>query len=113
MAVRVTGENLAEKSTSDENILPVLRRLKQPTFFTRDRDFWNPKWCHSRYALVYLDIPEHEGQIAWYVRRFLRHAEFDTSAKRLGKVFHVRQLGVRTWAHGARRPSVTRWERIP
>src|SRR5258706_4583452 len=39
MAVRQIGRDVAKISTSDENILPVLHRLKRPTFFSRDRDF--------------------------------------------------------------------------
>jgi hypothetical protein len=37
IAVRVIGEEIAEKSINDENLLPVLHRLKRPTFFTKDR----------------------------------------------------------------------------
>ncbi len=40
IAVRQIGPDLAKASTTDENILPVLHRLKHPTFFTRDEDFW-------------------------------------------------------------------------
>ncbi len=109
IAVRVIGEDLADKSISDENILSLLHRLKQPTLFTRDRDFWNAEFCHPRYALVYMDIPEHEGLVAAYIRRLLRHAEFDTNGKRLGKVIHVHQTGVKMWQRGTRTLKSIEW----
>jgi hypothetical protein len=37
-----------------------------------------------------MDIPEHEGEIALAIRRFLAHRAFDTHGKRVGKV--VREL---------------------
>ena len=48
--VRQVGLDIAATGTSDENVIPVLHRLKRPTFFTRDRDFWNPKLLHARYC---------------------------------------------------------------
>jgi hypothetical protein len=42
IAVRQIGSEIAGAGTADENILPVLHRLKRPTLFTRDEDFWNP-----------------------------------------------------------------------
>ena len=72
--VRLISE-VAARSMDDENIIPVLHRLKTPTFFTKDRDFWNYKLIHASYCLVYLDIPEHEGEVAAYIRRFLHHPD--------------------------------------
>lgn len=109
ITVRVIGEEIAEKSISDENILAILHRLKQPTFFTKDRDFYKPALCHPAYALVYMDVPEHEGQVAGYIRRFLRHPEFDATAKRLGKVIHVHVASVKFWKAGTRTTNVVKW----
>ena len=39
LAVRQIGPDVANQSIGDDDILPVLHRLKQPTFFTRDGDF--------------------------------------------------------------------------
>ena len=38
---RVIGVEVGAIGTSDENVLVVLRRLKSPTFFTRDIDFFD------------------------------------------------------------------------
>ena len=92
------------------NRLSLLHRLKQPTLFPRDRDFWKAKLCHPRYALVYMDIPEDEGLVAAYIRRLLRHPEFDTNGKRLGKVIHVHQTGVKFWQRGTRTLKSVEWE---
>ncbi|MDA1272959.1 MAG: hypothetical protein O2960_02750 [Verrucomicrobia bacterium] len=110
IAVRVIGEDLADKSISDENILSLLHRLKHPTFFTRDRDFWKAELSHPRYALVFMDIPEHEGLVATHIRRFLRHPSFNSNLKRLGKVIHVHQTGIELWHGGAQSKRFHEWE---
>ena len=61
IVVRQIGRDVAKVSAADENILPVLHRLKRPTFFSRDRDFWKSELVHRSYCLVFLDIREHEG----------------------------------------------------
>jgi len=108
-AVRQIGPDIASLSTSDENILPVLHRLKRPTFFTRDEDFWNRCLVHARYCLVYLDIQEHEGEIASAIRRFLRHPLFNTHANRMGKVVRVRPASISYWQARRRSLQMVKW----
>ena len=62
LAVRQIGPDVANQSIGDDDILPVLHRLKQPTFFTRDGDFWKPRLWHAGYCLVFMDVPELEGE---------------------------------------------------
>jgi hypothetical protein len=97
IALRVIGVDIAPKSISDENIVPLLLTLKKPTFFTRDRDFWNADLCHPKYALVFLDVPEIEGEVARHIRLFLRDPRFKTAASRLGKVFQIQPSAIRYW----------------
>ncbi|MBI3245376.1 MAG: hypothetical protein HYZ50_02580 [Deltaproteobacteria bacterium] len=78
-----------------EDILPLLHRLKQPTFFTLDHGFYHPTLRHQRYCLVFLDVWDDEA--AEYIRRLLRHSEFRTRAQRMGKVVRVRHSGVNYW----------------
>ena len=59
-----------------EGILPLLHRLKYPTFFTLDHGFYHPPLRHQGYCVVFLDVWEDEA--AEYIRRFLRHIEFRT-----------------------------------
>ena len=109
IAVRQIGPDLARPSIGDDNILPMLHRLKRPTFFTRDRDFWRRELAHARYCLVFLDIPEHEGQIAEAIRRFLRHPRFDAHAKRMGLVARVHFDGVDFHQPGERKVERVAW----
>ncbi|MBL8190342.1 MAG: hypothetical protein JNK38_20160 [Acidobacteria bacterium] len=80
----------------DKNdVIPLLHRLKRPTFFTRDADFYKTDLCQMAYCLVFLDIPADEA--AEYTRRLLRHSSFRAQAKRMGKVIRVRSTGVSWW----------------
>jgi hypothetical protein len=110
VAVRQIGPDLAKVSTTDENILPVLQHLKAPTFFTRDRDFWDATLRHRHYCLVFMDIPEHEGEVASAIRRFLRQRSFNTHAKRLGKVVRIHLAGIQFWQVGRQRLQTVSWE---
>lgn len=103
------GPNIARTSTSDDDILPILHRLKRPTFFTRDEAFWKRRLAHARYCLVFLDIREKEGEIAAAIRRFLRHPVFNTHGKRMGKVVRIRLTGVNYWPTSRRALTSVKW----
>ena len=102
---------MADLSTfgiSDENLIPVLHRLPQPTFFSHDGDFFKASLCHGHYALVYLDVADTEE--AQFIRRFLKHPAFNTQAKRLGIVARVRAAGVQFWRKGQTVFQRVEWE---
>jgi hypothetical protein len=105
--VRLIGDEIARTGDTDENLLPVLRGLKQPIFFTQDQDFIRFSWLHPDYGLVWLET--HPNAVADYVRRFLRHPEFETQAKRLGIVARVRASGVSYWRVGSRQLRHAAW----
>lgn len=104
---RVVGEDVAVGGTADEALLPVLRRLPQPTFFTLDRDFHRADWAHRDYCLAWLDVPYQEA--AEFIRGFLRHPAFDTQAKRLGTVARVHAGGIHFWRFGQPGQKAERW----
>lgn len=79
----------------DEEIIPLLHRLHRATFFTLDFDFYKRHLCHTRYCLVCLDVEQYAA--ATFVRRLLRHGEFDTQAKRMGAVICVSHGGLVVW----------------
>jgi hypothetical protein len=54
--VRQIGVELGRLSMTDEEIIPLLHGLRSVTFFTRDRDYYQRRWCHASYCLVYLSI---------------------------------------------------------
>jgi hypothetical protein len=93
--VRQIGFDLHNKGLTDENIIPVLLRLRRPTLFTGDRDFCQRSLCHPRYCLVQLAV--HKVEIASYIRRVLRHPAFDTQGKRMGSVLRVTSTGITAW----------------
>jgi hypothetical protein len=92
---RQIGRHLSAHGTLDENLIPLLHRLPQPTFFTHDRDFFRAAFGHAHYAVVHLDVSD--AVAAEYIRRFLRHPVFDTAAKRMGIVAQVQTGGVQFW----------------
>src|SRR5437763_13436674 len=95
---RQVGVDLAAYGTLDENLIPLLHRLPQATFFSHDGDFFQGSLCHAHYALVYLDVPDTEE--AKFIRLFLKHPAFNTQAKRLGVVARVRSSGIQFWRKG-------------
>ncbi len=95
---RAVGLEVARAGIKDDNLIPVLHRLPQPTFFTLDRHFYRPNWRHAQYGLVWLDVPNQ--QAAEFIRRFVRHRLFNTQAKRMGVVARVHEGGVEFWRTG-------------
>jgi hypothetical protein len=59
---------------------------------------------------VWLDL--YDGDAAIFVRRFLRHPEFYTQARRMGKVVHVHLGGVDYWQVGKERRMFVKWIEI-
>jgi hypothetical protein len=95
IAIRHLGYNLGRQGIKDREVIPFLHRLRRPTFFTRDADFYERRLCHARYGLVQLAVRKDE--VAVFVRRLLRHREFDTEAKRMGAVVRVAHVGLSVW----------------
>ena len=85
--VRQIGFDISEKGITDQDIIPLLIRQHNCTFFTRDVDFYDHGLCHSRYSLICLNIALND--VATFVRRILRHSEFNTLRNRLGKVMLI------------------------
>lgn len=98
---RQIGKELSTHGTLDENLIPLLHDLPQPTFFTHDEDFFKPTLCHAHYALVYLDVCDNET--AEFIRHFLKHPAFNTQAKRLGTVARVSRGSIQFWRKGESR----------
>ena len=104
---RVIGADVAAIGTDDENLIPVLHRLPQRTFFSLDRDFHRPEWRHAHYCLVWLDVAD--DRAAEFIRRFLKHPQFDTQAKRLGTVLRVQGAGLQFWRVGGHQEHSAPW----
>ena len=91
----MVGQDIAQLSIGDDDIVVLLQHLKQPTFFTRDEDFFTRELCHPGYGLFWLDVAPEEA--ALFVRRVLRHPRFATKASRLGIVTRVHHDGLQFW----------------
>jgi hypothetical protein len=89
---RQIGYEIGRMGMKDDEIIPFLLSLRNPTLFTIDRHFYKRTLCHTRYGLVYLNVGQSEAAI--FVRRLLRHPEFDTQAKRMGTVIRASQQGL-------------------
>ena len=107
MPFRQIGFELASQGAEDPQIIPLLLRLKQPTFFTRDFDFFKPQSCHPRYCLAWLNV--RPDQAAFFIRRFLRHPAFSTRRQRMGAVVRIHTGGVAYWHHRRRERLQVDW----
>jgi hypothetical protein len=81
---------------------------RQPTFFTRDDDFYERHLCHARYCLVYLSVSRYDAAI--FIRRLLRLPEFNTQAKRMGTVIRVSMVGIFLWRRHAEQETFVSWD---
>ena len=105
---RKIGVDIGWAWMSDEgHIIPLLHSLRQPTFFTLDLGFYRRKFCHPNYCIVVLDISE--IQVAEFVRRFMRHKDFNTKAKRMGRVVKITTDGIYWWEISATSEKKLRW----
>jgi len=107
--VRQVGYEVGRKGMKDHEIIPFLHQLNQPTFFTRDDDFYERRLCHAGYCLVYLDVRKEE--VATFVRRVLRQQAFKTKAKRMGNVIRASHVGLTFWKLHAEKEANLDWEK--
>jgi hypothetical protein len=108
ISVRQIGYEIGQKGMKDREIIPFLHQLNQPTFFTRDDDFYERRLCHAGYCLVYLDVRKEEAAI--FVRRVLRQTAFKTKAKRIGKVIRASHVGLALWNLNAGKEEYLDWD---
>jgi hypothetical protein len=92
---RQIGYTTGKQGLKDKEIISLLHSMQRPTFFTRDDDFFKPNLCHAKYSIVYLAIKKDEA--GNFIRRLLRHKEFNTTTKRMGKVVRVSHSGLSVW----------------
>ena len=109
MGVRLRhfGHDWGDSGTDDAGIIPLLHRERRVTFFTEDSDFCKAWLCHPAYALVVLDVALDD--FANMARRFLRHPQFDSIAKRMGVVAELRYQRILVWRRGVRARMAVEW----
>jgi hypothetical protein len=92
---RQVGREFSHSGVKDPEIIPLLHHQRRVTFFTLDKDFFEPSLCHPAYGVAFLDVRADDA--AHFVRRFLRHARFDSTAKRMGVIARVHHEGIHFW----------------
>src|SRR5207247_4573554 len=68
-APRQIGVDIGRKGLKDEEIIVLLSRQRNITFFTRDAGFYLPGLRHRSYCLVVMSVGQNE--VAAFIRRFL------------------------------------------
>jgi len=85
----------------DDRVPVLLRQLRQPTFVTIDRGFWDRKLRDARYCVICFSLRNDEQhKLPELLRRLLRLPEFHTQAARMGKVARVGSPHVEYWQLG-------------
>ena len=107
LAPRQIGGEVGRQGMKDDEIIPLLHSLKQPTFFTRDLRFYDCDAPHAGYCIVVLSVGQSE--VASWVRQVLRHSQFDTQAKRMGNLLLVSQTSIKTKALNVEEETIFDW----
>ncbi len=107
---RLLIRDLARSGIQDTDIIPLLHRGKHATLFTHDEDYFKRTLVHPAYCLVLLDL--YDGDAALFVRRFLRHPEFNSHAKRMGKVIRLHPQRINFWQLGKGALQTVKWPAI-
>jgi hypothetical protein len=83
----------------DERIPHLLLELKQPTFVTIDGGFWDRRWCHPRYCILYFALrDDQQERLPQLLRSLVRKPEFRSRANRMGRVVRVSSSSIEYWA---------------
>ena len=107
-SIRQIGYDIGRKGVHDDDIILLLHKSRHPTFFTRDIGFYDRTLCHARYGIVYLAVDKIE--VAFFVRRLLRHPKFKTQAQRMGTVLRVSSAGISVWYQHAEKVILIDWQ---
>ena len=108
ISIRHIGYDVGRKGLQDEEIIPFLIiKRRHVTFFTLDADFYKRHLCHARYCLVSMAVRKNEA--AEFVRRVLRHPQFNSGTKRMGAVIRVSHVGLSVWRLHSEKEAHVEW----
>ncbi|MBC8230236.1 hypothetical protein H8E77_11870 [bacterium] len=100
------GDGFGRKGLQDEEICHLLHGTGK-TFHSQDSDYYHPRNRHKSYCLVYYEV--RDAELVDDIVRFLRHPEFNTHAKRLGKVIRVAPQYIEYWEVGKQERTRVEW----
>ncbi len=88
----------------DDAIPGLLRQKNSPTFVTiNESDFWQRVPGDSNYCVVCLTLSDSRAyEIPQVLKTLFHHAEFNTKAKRMGKVIRVSEKEIRYYTSHAK-----------
>ena len=105
---RQIGMELGRAGMKDrDEIIPLLHSLRNPTFFTRDRDFYKSELCSPQYCIVFLDVAFDEA--AEFIRRLLRHKNLRSHHQRMGWVVRAHRNGLSYWRMNSKKQRNLPW----
>ncbi len=108
LPARQIGVDIGRKGMKDEEIVVLLRGIRNATFFTRDAGFYSPNLRHSGYCIVVANVGQDESAV--FIRRFLRHPDFDTRTKRMGRVVRFSHASLAFWRSRSQTQMRTVWK---
>lgn len=84
----------------DDAIPHLLRQQNQPTFVTiNGSDFWRKVPIDRQYCVVCVEVPDSRArEIPRLLRSLFRYPEFETKAKRMGKIIRVTRQEISYYA---------------
>jgi len=65
---------------------------------------------HPAYSLIWLDL--YDGEAPLFIRRLLRHPEFNSHTKRMGKVIRLHPQSMNFWAQGKGHLQTVKWPAV-
>jgi len=93
--------------TINKRFFAICIRPNKSRFSLVTWGFFRAPLRHANYRLVALTVPVLET--ADYIAKFLRHPQFNTRAKRNGKVIKVSTKSINFWAIGRQQHGTVRW----
>ena len=105
--IRQIGYEIGRKGMKDPEIIPFLHKTGEVTFFTRDGGLYQKDLCHSKYCIIYLAVGQSE--VATFIQRLLKHSDFNTKAKRMGKIVSISHLYIRFWELKQDSETLVKW----
>jgi hypothetical protein len=103
------GAGVGRRGMKDENIIPHLIRTKKCTFFTLDKGFYSQELCHKSYCIVFLSVSQFETSL--FIKKFLKHKEFNNHTKRNGKVFLLEHKNIKYFSLNTTKEKRAIWNR--
>ncbi len=90
-AVRFINELRPGTIIKDEAIPTLLNQEAEPTFVTiNETDFWRKVAITTRFCVICIALPDNRAtDIPSLLQRLLRHPDFDTKARRMGRVLRL------------------------